>query len=57
MWLKTQNQETRLKAPQRVAEKNCSGPIYDTPISHRDLTIFNYHHIGELSESSEIETI
>ena len=45
LWSKTQNQKTRLKAPQRVAEKNFSGPTYDTSISHLDPMIFNCHHI------------
>ena len=43
------NQNNRLKAPKRVAEKNFSGPTYDTSLSHRDLMIFNCHQIGELS--------
>ena len=42
---KTENQKTRLKAPQRVAEKNFSGPTHDTSISHLDPMIFNCHHI------------
>ena len=51
------NIKTRLKAPERMAEKNFSGPTYDTSISHQDLTIFNFRHIRELSEWSEMETI
>ena len=54
---KTQNQKTRLKAPQRVAEKNFSGPTYDTSISHLDPMIYNYRHVREFSEWSEMETI
>ena len=50
LWLKTQNQKTRLKAPQRVAKKNFVGPTYDTSISHMDPIIFNCHHIVKFSE-------
>ena len=53
----TQNQKTRLKAPQRVAEKNFLGPIYDTSISHLDPMIYNCRHVREFSEWSEMETI
>ena len=45
LWSKTHNQKTRLKAPQRVAKKNFSGPTYDTCISHLDPMIFNCPHI------------
>ena len=45
---KTQNQKTRLRAPQRVVEKNFSGPTYDTSISHLDPMIFNCHHIRKI---------
>ena len=45
LWSKTRNQKTRIKAPERVAEKNFSGPTYDTSISHLDPMISNYHHI------------
>ena len=54
---KTRNQKSRLKAPQRVAEKKFSGPTYDTSISHLDPMIFNCHHIRKISEWSEMETI
>jgi hypothetical protein len=47
---KTQNQKTRLKAPQRVAEKNFSGPTYDTSISNYDPMIYNYQHVEKFSE-------
>ena len=39
-----------LKTPHRVVEKNFSGPIYDTSISHLDPMLFNYCHIRELFE-------
>jgi hypothetical protein len=45
LWSKTNNQKTRLKAPQKVVEKNFSSPTYDTSISHLDLMIFSCHHI------------
>ena len=48
LWSKTQNQKTRLKAPQRVAKKNFSGPTHDTSISHLDPMIFNCHHIRKI---------
>ena len=54
---KTQNQKTRLKAPQRVAKKNFSGPTYDTSISHLDAMIYNCRHVREFLEWSEMETI
>ena len=44
---KTQNQKTGLKAPQRVVEKNFSGPTYDTYISHQDPMIYNCQHVRE----------
>ena len=47
LWSKT-HQKTRLKAPQRVAKKNFSGPTHDTSISHLDPMIFNYHHIRKI---------
>ena len=31
-------------------KKSSQVPTYDTSISHRDLMIFNCHHIRELSE-------
>jgi len=34
-----------LKDPQRVVEKNFSGPTYDISMSHLDPMIFNYQHI------------
>ena len=43
-------QNIRLNAPQRVAEKNFSGPTHDTSISHLDPMIFNYHRIKKFSE-------
>ena len=48
LWSKTQNQKTRLKAPQRVAEKDFSSPTYDTSFSHMDPMIFNCHHIRKI---------
>ena len=47
---KTQNEKTRLKAPQSMAEKTSEIPTYDTSISHQDLTIFSYPHIKESPE-------
>ena len=54
---KTQNQKTRLKAPQRVAKKNFLGPTYDTSIPHLDPMIYNCRHVRKILEWSEMETI
>ena len=50
LWSETLNQKTRLKAPQWVLEKNFSGCMYDTSISHQDPMIYNYQHVRKFTE-------
>ena len=60
LWSKTHNQKTRLKAPQRVAEKNLSGPTYDTsylsPRSY-DLQLSSYQRIVKIKWNGDNWTI
>ena len=46
----TQNQKTKLNPPQRVAEKNFSGPTYDASYLSSGSYDLHCHHIRELSK-------
>ena len=60
LWSKTQNQKTRLKDPQRVVEKNFSGPTYNTyylsPGSY-DLQLSSYQKIVKIEWNGDNWTI